>query len=136
MANALYPKFKQSLLDKLHDLNTDDIRVILADLADYTYSAAHDFVDDVTAPARVATLGAAVGSPTITDGVFDHADYAFTLVTGDQSEALIYYNHGQAGADTGRGLICFFDTGVTGFPVTPGGGNINVTVHASGVFAL
>lgn len=25
MANVLYPKFKESLLDKLHDLNTDNI---------------------------------------------------------------------------------------------------------------
>lgn len=136
MANSLFPKFKQGLLNKEQDLNTDDIRVILADLADYTYSAAHDFVDDVGAPARVSTLGSALASPTIADGVFDHADYAFSTVTGDQAEALIYYNHGMAGADTGRGLVCFFDTGVTGFPVTPGGGNINVTVHASGVFAL
>jgi hypothetical protein len=40
------------------------------------------------------------------------------------------------GSDAARGLICFFDTGVSGLPITPNGGNINVTVNASGVFTL
>jgi hypothetical protein len=33
-------------------------------------------------------------------------------------------------------LFAFFDTGVTGFPVTPNGGNINITWHASGIVQL
>lgn len=135
MANALYPKFKQALLDKQHDLNTDGIRAILSDAADYTYSSAHDFLDDVAAGARVAT-SSDLGSPTIVDGVFDTADFTWTTVTGDVSEQVILYNHGMGGSDAARGLIAFYDTGVTGLPITPNGGNINVTVHSSGWFAL
>jgi hypothetical protein len=33
-------------------------------------------------------------------------------------------------------MAAFYDTGLTGMPVTPNGGNINVTVNASGWFAL
>lgn len=134
MANALYPKFKQALLNKEHDLNTDDIRAILADAADYTYNAAHDFLDDVAAGARVAT-SSTLGSPTIVDGLFDTADFTWSAVTGDQSEQVILYNH-TGGADSARGLIEFLDTGITGMPVTPNGGDINVTVNASGWFSL
>lgn len=138
MANALYQVgFKQKLLDKKHDMNTDSIRAILADAADYTFSSAHDFLDDVAAAARVATSGG-LASPTITNGVFDTADFTWTAVTGDQSEQVILYNHDGDGAasDAARMLVAFYDTGMTGMPVTPNGGDINVTVHSSGWFAL
>ncbi len=136
MANALYPKFKQALLNKTHDLDTDSIRAILADAADYTYSSAHDFLDDVPAGGRVA-VSSGLTSPTIVDGVFDTADFTWSTVSGDQSEQIILYNHdgNGAGADSARQLIAFYDTGMTGMPVTPNGGNINVTV-GSNWFAL
>jgi hypothetical protein len=137
MANGLYTKFKQQLLNKQQDLDTDDCRAILGDAADYTVNlSTHDFLDDVAAAARVAVSGSALTGPTITDGVWDVSDFSWSSVTGDVSEQVIFYNHGMGGADSARGLICFFDTGVSGLPVTPNGGNINVTVNASGVFTL
>lgn len=138
MANALYNPFKQALLgSESHDLDADDIRAILIDSGDYTFSSAHDFLDDVAAGARVAT-SANLGSKTVANGVFDSADFSWTTVTGDQSEAIILYNHdgNGAAADAARQLVAFYDTGITGMPVTPNGGNINVTVHPSGWFAL
>jgi len=137
MANLLYPKFKQALLNKTHDLDTDDIRAVLVDAADYTYGAAHDFLDDIAAGGRVA-VSTALTSPTIVDGVFDTADFSWATVTGDQSEIIALYNHNGNGAaaDAARQLVLFMDTGITGMPITPNGGNINVTVHASGWFAL
>lgn len=135
MANALYPKFKQACLDGLSPgLDTADVRAVLVDLADYTYSAAHDFLDDVAAGARVA-VSATLTSPTIVDGVFDTDDFVFPGGAGDQSEAVILYIH-DGGADSARRLIAFFDTGVGGLPVTPNGEDILVTVNASGWFAL
>jgi hypothetical protein len=134
MANALYPLYKQALLNKEHDMNTDSIKAILGDSADYTYNAAHDFLDDILAAARVATSGA-LTSPTIVNGVFDTADFTWTAVTGDVSEFIALFNDTPATEAT-KGLVCFYDTGMTGMPVTPNGGNINVTVHTSGWFAL
>lgn len=135
MANALYPDFKERLLNKQHDLDTDGIRAILVDAADYTYSSAHDFLDDV-AGAGIVAVSSDLTSPTITDGTFDTADFTWSAVTGDPCEIVILYNHGMAGADTGRGLMAFYDTSITGMPVTPNGGDINVTVNASGWFSL
>jgi len=135
MANALYNTFKEGLLDKIFDMNTDTIKASLIDGADYTYSAAHDEYSgasrDVAAVAIVAE-SSALGSPTITSGVFDTADFTWTAVTGDQSEDIILWDD----TLTNDRLVAFYDTGITGMPVTPNGGNINVTVHASGWFSL
>jgi hypothetical protein len=132
VANAIYPKGKQALLNKEHDLDTDAIKATLIDSADYTYGAAHtSYASDVAAGAKVAASGA-LTTPTITDGVFDTDDFTWSTVTGDQSEAIIVWNDTHAS----DGLLVFYDTGMTGMPVTPNGGNINVTVNGSGWFAL
>ena len=131
MANAIYPAFKQQLLNKEHDLNTDVIKAVLVDLADYVYSAAHSGLSDIPAAARVAISGA-LTSPTIASGVFDTADFSWTAVSGDPCEAIILYNDTHA-TDA---LIAYFDTGMTGMPVTPNGGDITLTVNASGWFTL
>ncbi len=75
-----------------------------------------------------------LASKTFTGGVFDSADPSFTAVTGDVSEALILYI--DTGTPSTSRLIAFYDAGVTGLPVTPNGGDINITVNASGWFAL
>ena len=57
MANALYDKGRQGFLEGSIDWDTDDIRIILVDLADYTVNlATHDNLDDIPAGARVASL--------------------------------------------------------------------------------
>jgi hypothetical protein len=137
MANALYNPFKQQLLDNstVLDLDADVIKASLIDSADYTFSAAHDEYSgasrDVAAAAIVAE-SAALGSVTCTNGVFDTADFSWSTVSGDQSEAIILWDD----SITNDRLMAFYDTGMTGMPVTPSGGNINVTVNGSGWFAL
>lgn len=135
MANALYDTFKQGLLNKEFDLDTDIIKATLIDGFDYTFSAAHDFYGgaspDVAAAAKVAASGA-LTSPTITNGVFDTADFTWSTVSGDQSEAVILWDD----SIVDDRLIAFYDTGMTGMPVTPSGGDINFTVNGSGWFTL
>ena len=142
MANALYPKAKQKFIDPgtlgttsgdAIDLAGDNIKVVLVDGADYTYSSSHEFLSDITAGGRVATSGN-LASKTVTNGVFDAADVTFSAVTGDPSEILVIYK--DTGTASTSPLIAYFDTGVTGLPVTPNGGDITVTWHASGIFAL
>ena len=133
MANALYPTFKQALLNKEHDLDTDVIKAALIDSGAYAYAPTHvSFSTDVPAGAKIAVLAAGLTAPTIVGGVFDTADFTWPAVSGVQSEAIILYND----SHPTKGLIAFFDTGMTGMPVTPNGGNINVIVNASGWFAL
>jgi hypothetical protein len=133
MANVLYPKFKESILQAGVNLSSGSVKALLVDLADYTYSASHQYLSDVAAAGRVATSGA-LTTKTFTNGLFDADNASFTSVTGDQSEALIIF------VDTGSAatspLVAFFDTSVTGLPVTPNGGDINITWNASGIFQL
>lgn len=124
MANALYDSGRQAFLDGSADWDTDDIRLILVDVADYTVNlATHDFLDDVPAGARVKVSGAFTGKTT-TAGVADAADVTLTAVTGDPSEALIIYKH--TGTDATSRLIAYIDTITGGTPlsVTPNGGDI------------
>lgn len=133
MANAFYTPFLKKLLDADVDFLADDIKVVLVDLADYTFSAAHEFLSDVAAGARVATSGN-LASKTTTGGVFDAADLTFTAVTGDPSEALIIYK--DTGVAATSPLIRFMDTGVTGLPITPSGADITIRWNAGGIISV
>ena len=133
MANAIYPKYKQALLDASAnvDLNDGTVKVALIDTGTYTYSSAHEFYSSVTG---VVGTPQEILNTTVTNGVLDGDDVTFTAVTGNTVEALlIYIDTGSAA--TSR-LVAFIDTSVTGLPVTPNGGDITITWNASGIFAL
>ena len=123
MANALYDKGREGFLDGTIDWDTQDIKVVLVDNADYTVNlATDDFLDDVAVGGRVATSGN-LTSKTVAAGVADAADVTFTAVSGDQCESIvIYYDTGSAA--TSR-LIAYIDT-ATNLPVTPNGGDITI----------
>ena len=130
MANAIYPEFKEHLLKGDIDIDTATVKAYLVDLADYTYSAAHDLLADLPVAARVAS--ATIANPTSVNGTLDGDNFVFSTANGDESEALVIT------VDMGGSeyLAAYYDTGVTGLPVIPNGGDINVTVDASGLFTL
>ena len=133
MANAVYPKFKEALwLQSANsNANTGTLRAALVDTGTYTYSAAHEFLTSLTGVVGTAQV---IGSKTFTNGVFDGADVTYPSVSGSSAEAIvIYIDTGTAG--TSR-LVAYLDSGFTGLPVTPNGGDITVTWNASGIFAL
>ena len=133
MANALYPRWKQALLEFTanNDLDGQTVKVSLV-TAGYTYSASDQYYSSVSASA-IGTPQT-LGNKTFTDGVFDADDVSFLSVSGAQVVALVIY------IDTGNAatspLVAFIDTGVTNLPVTPNGGDINITWNATGIFAL
>lgn len=135
MANAVYPKFKEFILGLGNGSGTKPtgtLKLALIDTGVYTYSAAHDFWDD--ASAGVVGTPTAIGTPTFTTGTLDGADVTFTAVTGATVEAVIvFFDTGTPGTSP---LECYMDTGVTGLPVTPNGGDVTVTINASGLFSL
>lgn len=123
MANALYDFGRQGFLDGNIDWDTNNIKLILGDSADYTVNlSTHDNLDDVAGASRVAT-SSNLGSKTVTAGVADAADVLLTSVTGDQSEFILIY--ADSGVESSSRLICYIDT-ATGLPVTPNGGNITI----------
>lgn len=132
MANAIYPNFKEALLDGSAntDMSAGDVKVALVDTGTYTYSAAHTFLTDLTG---VTAASGNLTTKTFTGGTFDIDDFTFTAVTGAVSEAIVVYiDTGAAG--TSR-LVAFIDA-ATGLPVTPNGGDITFTVNAAGLFTI
>ena len=138
MANAIYPLYKQSLLagdanaDLDNDTATDGVFVALVDTGTYTYSAAHQFYSSLSG---IVGTDQRITAPTVTNGTLDGADVTFPAVTGNSAEAFVIYRK-NSGANTTWRLVAYIDTGVTGLPVTPNGGDITITWDASGIFAL
>jgi hypothetical protein len=138
MANVIYPKWKEALIQAsanaaLNGSGTTGVYCALVDTGTYTYSATHQFYSSLSG--IVGTDQEIGATKTYTDGVFDGADISHPAVTGASAEALVLYVK-NAGANTTWRLVAYIDTGVTGLPVTPNSGAINTTWNASGIFAL
>lgn len=134
MANALYPKWKEQLLQFTanNNLSSGTVKVALVDTGTYTYSSSDQFYSSVSS--AVVGTPQTIGSKTFTNGVFDGADVTFTAVSGNSVEALVIYV--DTGTSSTSPLVAYIDSSVTGLPVTPNGGDISVTWNASGIFAL
>lgn len=137
MANALYNRGKQGYISKEINLASggDTVKATLTDSAVYTFSQSHtSYATDVGAGAKVAVSGA-LTSPTVTSGTYDTADFTWSAVTGAQCAAIILWDD-TVSSPIADALLVYYNASMTGMPVTPNGGDINVTVNASGWFAL
>lgn len=139
MANTLYTNFRNQAVGGGSlgpiDMDADTIKVFLVDNADYTFSAAHTNMSQLTSAGRVANATlASKTAGTVGTGVFDSADPTFSAVTGDQSESLVLLK--DTGTESTSPLIAYYDTFGSGMPVTPNGGNIVVTVDSNGWFSF
>lgn len=137
MANAIYPKYKEALLNAsansaITGSGTTGLYAALVDTGTYTYSSAHEFYSSLSG---VVGTDQEITTPTLTGGVVDGGDVTFSAVSGNSVEAIVIYRK-NAGANTTWRLVAYIDTGQTGLPVTPNGGNITITWNASGIFAL
>lgn len=139
MANSFYDPFGENQLGAtpidFREAGTVEFQWWLVDLADYTFSAAHEFVSSIPVAARVAE-SAQLASKTIVAGTFDAADDpdAFPSVTGDEAEALILAV--DSGTPASDRTILFLDTGVSNLPIVPNGGDIGITHNAAGIFSI
>jgi hypothetical protein len=122
MANALYAKAKQRLLQAQINLSTATIRAALISNAypqnlatDEFYSTISSFV--VGTPQALTTV-------TTTDGVLDADDVSFAAVAaGSTLEAVVLYvDTGVAGTSP---LLYYCDQ-ITGFPLATSGGDIDI----------
>lgn len=138
MANALYPAWKEAVLKHTANSDLDDsegatgVFCALVDTGTYTYSAAHDFYNDLSG---VVGTDQEITTKTQTSGTFDGDNLTYSSVSGNTVEALVIYRK-NAGANTTWYLVAYIDTSVTGLPVTPNGGDITVTWNASGIFTI
>jgi hypothetical protein len=132
MADALYDKFKEQILQGGIDLLTADIRLAVIDATDYTFAATHEFLSSVPAAAREEAMAAGMTGKSVTDGKFDAADVVLTGTSGDAVDAFIVYVH--TGVDATARLIAYIDS-YSAFPITLG---VDITFqwHADGIFQV
>jgi|TARA_R110002020_G_scaffold72542_1_gene186618 hypothetical protein len=132
MANGIYKKFKEGLMNKEYDLDTDTINVALlssgytANLnTDTTYSASG-------AQARQVVTAALAGKDiTSTPGTFIASDHTFSSVAAGSTVVQIVLYH------SGGDLIAYFDTDAGGaISIPTNGGDVVVDWNASGIFTL
>lgn len=107
MANAIVNAFRSALLTADIDPIADNVKVVLLD-ATYTYSSAHDNLDDVGAGTRVATSGN-LANKTSTDGYFNSDDVVFSaLAPGETITQLYIYK--DSGVESTSKLMAYYDT--------------------------
>ncbi len=132
MANVVQPSFREYMVELAIAGGTPvsgTLKAVLLDLASYSYDSAHDFYSDISAHA--------VGTPTeitnltFTGGLLDGDNLVLASVTGDESEAVAIIL--DTGVEATSPFVAYFDTGVTGIPVTPDGSDIEVNFNASGI---
>ena len=133
MANALYSKAKEAFLNGSINMVANTITIALVDTGVYTYSATHQFRNEVSNSAVISST--TLANKTITNGVFDADDATFSSVTGANCEALLIFQ--DTGIQTTSRLIAYIDS-ATGLPILPNGGDITVVFSSGGskIFAL
>ena len=130
MANAFYPAFKSALLSGDADMADGTVNAVLVDTSGYTFSEAHDALNDVPAGARLGTPQTLAGKA-IDYGVFDASDISFPEVpAGGTAGAVVIYIAGASEAQSR--LVAYFDT-MDGLPVAPNGGDIAVEWNDAGI---
>ena len=137
MANAVFVKYKEALLGAAADsaltgTGATGLFVALVDTGTYTFVSSHEFYSSLSG---IVGTDQEIGNVTLTNGVIDGDDVTFTAVSGATVEALVLYRK-NAGANTTWRLVAYIDTGQTGLPITPNGGNITVAWNASGIIQL
>ena len=138
MANKIYPLWAAELMKGTAGYDLDGtgatgVWCALIDTGTVTYNAAHDFYDDIAA--GVVGTPVEITTNTMAAGVFDGDDCVYTALTGNSVEALILYRK-NAGANSTWPLVAYIDTGITGVPFTPSGGNVTIAWNASGIFTF
>ena len=133
MANALYPKAKESFLNGSINMVANTVTIALVDTGVYTFSSAHQFRNDVSNSAVISST--TLTNKTIANGVFDADDATFSSVTGANCEALIIFT--DTGIQGTSRLVAYIDS-ATGLPILPNGGDITVAFSSgsSRIFAL
>lgn len=143
MANSFYDAFLNGILGSHAtrvDLDADTIKMALCDSAGADgapVAATDDFWDDQDGNligTAYTLANKIIGTPAV--GVFDNTvdpAPAFVAVSGATVEVLNFFK--DTGTPTTSNLICWFDT-ATGLPLTPNGGDVNVSFNASGIFKV
>lgn len=125
MANTLFDKARYLFLRGELSWAAGDIKAILIDTGNYTFSASSDYLANIPPNSRISTV-ALVDPVAESNGAANAADTTFQAVgpAGTTIEAIILYKDTTVEATSP--LIAYIDT-ATGLPITANGGDIIVT---------
>lgn len=126
--------YRQSLLDSSCP-NLSSVNLKIAAMSSiYTYSTAHDFLNDVT---NIVTTSGNLASKTITNGSFDAADISVGSPAGGSTitQFWLYYDTGTSSTSP---LLYYWneDSAGSAIAIATNGEAITVSVHASGFFKV
>lgn len=136
MANDMFKLYKERLVDLNRgglsgvDWNTDTIKCALVTSGYTPNLTTHEFWSSVVA--NVAGTPQTLTSVTVALGFVNCASpITFTAVApGTAINYIVFFK--DTGTNGTSPVLVIYDT-ATGLPVTPNGGNITVTINASGV---
>ena len=135
MANAIYDKYKESLMGGAANvaLDSETVKISLIDTAEEVFTSTDQFYSDVANVVAVVATET-LANVSITNGVLNADDISFESVSGASAEALlIWIDTGDANTSH---LVAWMDTNIDGLPITPDGSNVDITWSTSGIFKL
>lgn len=137
MANAIYDKYKEEIMTTATNTNllTETVKVSLVNSDVTLFNSTNEFYSDLNSTGGIVAT-ATLANKSVTNGVLNADDIVFPSVanTNPESEALLFWI--DTGVDTTSRLVCWLDTNITGFPITPDGSNVDITWSTSGIFKL
>lgn len=122
MANMLYTKAKEKILQGQINLLTDDIRVAVVSNGYVQSMTTDEFLSSVEA--HILGTPLELTSRAVTGGAFSGANLAFTDIPPSQTtEGVVIYKHT---GDPATSQLIFYADQVQGFPMTTSGAAVEV----------
>lgn len=133
MSNYVFGKARAAWARGEIDWLDDTIHVDLVDMTGLTLARdVAEFRSEIPVGARTASFGPLVGK-SCDLGVLDADNHTFPAVTGDTSEALVYWRN--TGSDATSRLLVFIDD-APGLPILPNGSGLLVDQPDTGIAVL
>lgn len=133
MTKAFAPTYSAALLDNGYDLISGNVKIALTS-ASYTYSAAHDFHNDLT---NIITTSGNLANKTNTSGWFDFDDISLGSPAGGSTgtQCWVFLDTGTSATSP---LVYYFDEDSAGSPlsIVTDGTAINLVVPSGGLFRV
>jgi hypothetical protein len=128
VANARYPYSEYLFGTNQINLLTDTIKVVLLDLAKYTFNAAHQFLSDLigTNDPRIGTAQTITTPELDNTGVFSGDPITFSALTGSTVGGMAIFK--DTGTPSTSALIGYYDHDINGNPISfmPNGTDVTV----------
>ena len=136
MANTWYDKTKTTIGKGNLDLNSlSDPKIIAIETGLYTFSQAHDFLNDIPSGARLATEDLT----NVTFGVslesYLDADNP-TYLTPAVGTVVAFVIYNDTGTESTSPLLVFIDSGITLPITTESGRDLEITFNSNGIAKL